>query len=38
MIMEKDLNEIKFILKKYGQEHLLNGYDKLDESKKKTLS
>lgn len=35
--MEKDLEEIKFILKKYNQEHLLNGYDKLDENKKKQL-
>lgn len=35
--MEKNLNEIKFILKKYDQEHLLNGYEQLDENKKKIL-
>ena len=35
--MEKELNEIKFDLKKYGQEHLLNNFDKLDESKQKRL-
>ncbi len=28
------LEKIKEILKKYGQEHLLNYYDKLDEKKK----
>ena len=32
--MDENLNEIKWTLKKYGQEHLLNGYDKLDEKKK----
>ena len=35
--MDKALEEAKAILKKYGQEHLLNGYDKLDENKKKKL-
>ncbi len=35
--MDKDINEIKFELKKYGQEHLLNHYEKLDENKKKIL-
>ena len=35
--MMKDLDEIKFELKKYGQEHLLNNYENLDESKQKTL-
>lgn len=35
--MIKDLEEIKFELKKYGQEHLLNNYENLDENKKKTL-
>ena len=35
--MDKDLDEIKWTLKKYGQEHLLNGYDKLDEKKQKEL-
>ena len=28
--MDENLNEIKWTLKKYGQEHLLNGYDNLD--------
>lgn len=32
--MDKNLEEIKAILKKYGQEHLLNGYDALDKNKK----
>ena len=35
--MEKQLNEIKITLKKYGQEHLLNMYEKLDDEKKKEL-
>ena len=34
-----DINEIeeKSILKKYNQEHILNGYDNLDENKKQVL-
>ena len=35
--MEEKLGKIKEILKKYGQEHLLNHYDKLDEAHKKKL-
>ncbi len=35
--MLSTLDEIKWKLKKYGQEHLLNGYDKLDENKKEQL-
>lgn len=35
--MEEKLGEIKAILKKYGQEHLLNSYDKLDDVHKKKL-
>ena len=35
--MEESLAEIRDTLKKYGQEHLLNGYDKLDEKDQKTL-
>ena len=35
--MENRLNEIKYTLKKYDQEHLLNMYDKLDEEKQKEL-
>ena len=35
--MDDKLKEVKAILKKYGQEHLLNHYDKLDESHKKKL-
>ena len=35
--MEKQKAEIEAILKKYGQEHLLNNYDKLDENHKKEL-
>ena len=35
--MEENLEEIKAILKKYGQEHLLNSYDKLDDVHKKKL-
>lgn len=32
-----EIEEIKAILKKYGQEHLLNHYDKLDGAKQKKL-
>ena len=35
--MEEKYNAALAILKKYGQEHLLNGYDKLDENKKTEL-
>lgn len=35
--MDKNLDEIKYKLKKYGQEHLLNFYDTLDEKKQKRL-
>lgn len=35
--MDKTLEEIKFILKKYNQEHILNGYEKLEEKKQKEL-
>ena len=35
--MSKKLEEAKYILKKYGQEHVLNHYDKLEESSKKKL-
>ena len=35
--MENNLGEIKAILKKYGQEQLLNNYDKLDNIHKKKL-
>ena len=35
--MDKKIEEIKDILKKYDQEHLLNHYDKLDEKHKKQL-
>lgn len=35
--MDREIEEIKFILKKYNQEHLLNGYERLDESKQKKL-
>ena len=35
--MENNLGEIKAILKKYGQEQLLNNYDKLDDIHKKKL-
>lgn len=35
--MNNKLEEVKAMLKKYGQEHLLNGYDRLDEKKKKEL-
>lgn len=35
--MDKRYEEIKFILKKYNQEQLLNHYEKLEENKKKEL-
>lgn len=35
--MEVKLEEIRFVLKKYGQEHLLNHYEKLDEVHQKKL-
>ena len=35
--MDARLEEIKGILKKYGQEHLLNHYDKLDDVHKQTI-
>ena len=35
--MEDKLNKAKEILKKYNQEHILNGYDNLDENKKQVL-
>ena len=35
--MDSNVEEIKAILKKYGQEHLLNHYEKLDEKHKKEL-
>ena len=35
--MDIRLGEVKSILKKYGQEHLLNHYDELSEEKKKEL-
>ena len=35
--MDKNLGEIKALLKKYNQEQLLNGYEDLDEHKKKEL-
>ena len=35
--MSKNLGEIAALLKKYNQEQLLNGYEKLDEVKKKKL-
>ncbi len=35
--MDKTLEEAKFLLKKYNQEHILNEYEKLDENKKKIL-
>ena len=35
--MERTLEEAKSILKKYNQEHILNGYDNLDENKKQVL-
>ena len=35
--MDKNLGEIKALLKKYGQEHLLNNYDNLDDKAKVEL-
>ena len=35
--MDKALEEAKAILKKYNQEHLLDGYEKLEEKKQKQL-
>ena len=35
--MEENLETIRKTLKKYSQEHLLNGYERLDESKQKQL-
>ncbi len=35
--MEQSLDEIKWKLNKYGQMHLLNGYEKLPENKQKEL-
>ncbi len=35
--MDTELEEVKDILKKYGQEHLLNHYEDLDEKKKQIL-
>ena len=35
--MNTKIEEIRQILKKYNQEHLLNGYDNLDENKQKEL-
>ena len=35
--MDRKSEEVKDILKKYGQEHLLNHYDRLDENHKKQL-
>ena len=35
--MEPKIEELKAKLKKYGQEHLLNGYDKLDDKHKHEL-
>ena len=35
--MEREIEEIEMILKKYGQEHLLNHYDTLDDNRKKEL-
>lgn len=35
--MDRTVEEVKSILKKYHQEHLLNGYDNLDEKNKKIL-
>ena len=36
-IMINKLEEAKAILKKFNQEHLLNGYEKLDDKKKQEL-
>ena len=35
--MDKKAEEIKAMLKKYGQEHLLNYYEKMDDVHKETL-
>ena len=35
--MDKNFGEIQALLKKYNQEHLLNGYEQLEESKKQEL-
>ena len=35
--MDNNLEEVKAILKKYQQEHLLNNYDKLDDRDKRKL-
>ena len=35
--MEEELGLIQKTLKKYSQEHILNGFEKLDESKQKKL-
>ena len=35
--MNDDFLKAKDILKKYNQEHILNGYDNLDENKKQVL-
>ena len=35
--MDNTLEEAKAILKKYNQEHLLNGYENLDDKKKEQL-
>ena len=35
--MERGLEDVKSILKKYGQEHLLNNFDNLDEKHKNEL-
>ena len=35
--MVKDLEEVQRILKKYNQEHLLNGFENLDDDKKEAL-
>ena len=35
--MDKELEEAKVILKKYGQEHLLNRYQYLDDEKKEKI-
>ena len=35
--MDTELEEVKDILKKYGQEHLLNHYNDLDDNKKEIL-
>lgn len=35
--MDKELEEVKIILKKYNQEHLLNCYENLEENKKREL-